>query len=66
MRDLVLLIAIVIVAGVAIGGMFYVNMPKSVVYACHDKEMNPPEIQKMCQRLTKHQWWGAYYTGKQP
>jgi hypothetical protein len=27
------------------------------IYACSDKEDNPTEIQKHCQRLTKGQWW---------
>jgi hypothetical protein len=39
---------------------------RSEVYACNDKEKNPPDVQKLCQQLTKYQWWGAYYKGKQP
>jgi len=30
---------------------------KGGVYACSDKEDNPPEIYKQCQRLTRGQWW---------
>ena len=44
----------------------YGAFSEQTVYACTDKEKNPPEIQKLCKQLTKHQWWGAYYTGKQP
>jgi len=35
-------------------------------FSCNDKEKNPPDVQKLCKRLTKHQWWGAYFQGKQP
>lgn len=34
------------------------------VHACNDKELNPPDVQQLCKRLTKHQWWGAYYERK--
>jgi hypothetical protein len=27
------------------------------VYACSDKEDNPIEVQKQCERLTRGQWW---------
>jgi len=30
---------------------------RSDVYVCSDKESNPPDIQKQCERLTKGQWW---------
>lgn len=38
--------------------------PTSTAYACFDKEKNPVEVQNLCKRLTKNQWWGAYYGGK--
>jgi hypothetical protein len=44
----------------------YGAFAEQTVHACNDKEKNPPDVQKLCKRLTKHQWWGAYYTGKQP
>jgi len=38
---------------------------RSDVYACSsDKHELPPEIQKQCKRLTKHQWWSDYYERK--
>jgi len=27
------------------------------VYACGDKQSNPPDVQKHCERLTRGQWW---------
>ena len=30
---------------------------RSEVYACSEKENNPTEIYKQCQRLTRGQWW---------
>jgi len=27
------------------------------VYACSDKGSNPPDVQELCKRLTKGQWW---------
>jgi hypothetical protein len=36
----------------------------SKVYACSDKGLNPPDVQKHCKQLTKYQWWGAYYERK--
>jgi hypothetical protein len=44
----------------------YGGLSEDTVHACSDKEKNPPDVQQICKRLTKHQWWGAYYQGKQP
>jgi hypothetical protein len=44
----------------------YGAFANDTVHACNDKEKNPPDIQELCKRLTKHQWWGAYYQGKKP
>ena len=41
----------------------YVVISEQNVYSCYDREKNPVDIQKMCQQLTKNQWWGAYYEG---
>lgn len=38
--------------------------PALAVHACSDKDRNPIEVQILCMRLTKYQWWGAYYGGK--
>jgi len=42
------------------------QVPINTVYVCSDKEKNPPDVQAQCKRLTKHQWWSAYYEGKKP
>ena len=42
----------------------YGAFAENTVHACNDKEKNPPDVQKLCKRLTKHQWWGAYYESK--
>ena len=40
---------------------------RSDVYACStDKEILPADVALQCKRLTRHQWWSAYYKGKQP
>ncbi len=43
----------------------YGAFTEQTVHACNDKEKNPPDVQKLCKQLTKHQWWGAYYESKQ-
>ena len=48
--------ACVLCVGV-VGSIWFYQYPHSVVYACHEKETNPAEIQKLCERLTKGQWW---------
>lgn len=40
---------------IAVAGWY--NYPQSIVYACADKENNPSDVQKLCERLTKGQWW---------
>jgi hypothetical protein len=35
----------------------YGAFSEQTTYACADKENNPPDVQKMCARLTKGQWW---------
>jgi hypothetical protein len=47
----------VLCAGV-IGTMWFYSYPSSVVYACSDKQSNPPDVQLLCERLTQGQWWG--------
>jgi hypothetical protein len=49
-----------VMAGLTLYGAF----AETTVHACNDKEKNPPDVQKLCKRLTKHQWWGAYYESK--
>jgi len=60
--SIVLTVLTAVMAVIWIYGAF----AEQTVFACSDVDKNPPEIQKICKRLTKHQWWGAYYTGKQP
>lgn len=61
------ILSILIVSAVTVIGLaFYGVVSEQTVFACNDKEKNPPDVQKLCKRLTKHQWWGAYYQGIQP
>lgn len=32
---------------------------RTPVYACSDKEKNPPAVQEQCKNLTKGQWWAT-------
>jgi hypothetical protein len=59
-------IVLVILTAVMVVLTLYGAFAEDTVHACSDKEKNPPDVQQICKRLTKHQWWGAYYTGKQP
>jgi hypothetical protein len=33
------------------------QVPMNTVYACSDKEKNPPDVQVHCKQLTRGQWW---------
>jgi hypothetical protein len=59
--SLVLIILAAVMMVLTLYGAFY----EDTVHSCNDKELNPPEVQKICKQLTKHQWWGAYYERKQ-
>ena len=63
MSDWLITICVGVLAVGVIGTVWFYQMPSSKVYACSDKDLNPVEIQKQCQQLTKYQWWGAYYKG---
>ena len=57
-------IAIILFIYLGLGTNMYTLLTSNTIYACADKERNPPEIQIQCKQLTKNQWWGAYYEGK--
>lgn len=59
---LILMCIMIIVACLVIIAKQY--EPALAVHACSDKDRNPIEVQILCMRLTKYQWWGAYYGGK--
>lgn len=40
-----------------VGLLWFYNAPASKVYACADKKLNPVDVQKQCERLTRGQWW---------
>ena len=48
---------VIVLATVMLVLILYGAFMEQSVYACHDKETNPPEIQQLCKRLTKGQWW---------
>ena len=58
-------IAIILFIYLTLGAIIYNLLTPDTVYSCADKERNPPDIQAQCKQLTKNQWWGAYYKGKQ-
>ena len=61
-----LTLAVGVLTAVMVVLTLYGAFSEDTVHACSDKEKNPPDVQQICKRLTKHQWWGAYYQGKQP
>lgn len=61
-----LTLAVGVMSAVMVVLTLYGAFAEDTVYACSDKEKNPPDVQKLCKQLTKYQWWGAYYQGKQP
>lgn len=48
---------VAVLASVMLALTLYGAFAEQTVYACSDKEKNPPDVQKLCKRLTKHQWW---------
>jgi len=60
-----LTLAVIVMSSVMLVLTLYGAFSEQTVFACSDGNKNPPEIQKLCKQLTKHQWWGAYYQGKQ-
>jgi hypothetical protein len=59
-----LTLSVIVMSAVMAGLTLYGAFAETTVHACNDKEKNPPDVQKLCKRLTKHQWWGAYYESK--
>ena len=51
------IVCIVCIALGVVGSSIYLQVPPSGVYACSDKENNPPDVQHQCKRLTRGQWW---------
>jgi hypothetical protein len=51
--SLVLMLLASVMAVLTIYGAFTEN----TVYQCSDKEKNPPDVQQLCKRLTRGQWW---------
>ena len=58
------LLVLVVLAAVMLVLTLYGAISEQSVYACSDKDNNPADIQVLCKKLTKNQWWGAYYGGK--
>jgi hypothetical protein len=57
MRDWLTISCVCLLVLGVIGSIIHYQLPPSGVFACSDKVLNPPEIQKQCLRLTKGQWW---------
>ena len=60
-----LTLVVIVMSAVMVFLTIYGAFTEQTVHACNDKEKNPPDVQALCKRLTKHQWWGAYYESKQ-
>lgn len=58
------LLVLIVLAAVMLVLTLYGAISEQSVYACHEKDNNPTDIQVLCKQLTKNQWWGAYYGGK--
>ena len=57
MRDCLTILCVGVLVVVFIASIWYYTYPHSVVYACSDKENNPADVRKLCERLTRGQWW---------
>jgi hypothetical protein len=57
MKDWLTIVCVSVMLFGSIGGLWFYQYPHSTVYACSDKESNPPDVQVLCQRLTQGQWW---------
>lgn len=51
------MLIVMVLAAVMLGLTLYGAFAEQTVYACHDKEKNPPDVQQLCKQLTKGQWW---------
>ena len=47
---------LVLIAVLMLGFILTENVQPDV-FACSDKHKNPPDVQHLCKRLTKGQWW---------
>ena len=57
MRDwLTILCGGLLAFGIVATTWFY-SYPHSVVYMCSDKESNPADVQILCEKITRGQWW---------
>ena len=57
MKDWLTILCVGVLAFGTIATTWFYNSPHSIVYSCSDKERNPPDVQELCKRLTKGQWW---------
>lgn len=57
MRDNLIILCVGVLVFGFIASIWYYTYPRSVVYACSDKENNPADVRKLCERLTRGQWW---------
>jgi hypothetical protein len=57
MRDWLTISCFAILCFGMIGSLWFYQYPHSVVYSCSDKANNPTDVQKLCERLTRGQWW---------
>jgi hypothetical protein len=57
MRDWLTILCVGVLTFGIIGSVWFYSYPHSVVYACSDKESNPADVQILCERITRGQWW---------
>lgn len=49
--------SVIVLVGLVLFGLTLGEVITSDVYACSDKHKNPPDVQHLCKRLTRGQWW---------
>lgn len=49
--------SVMVLVALVVGGLILTENVQPDVFACSDKEKNPPDVQAQCKRLTRGQWW---------
>lgn len=57
-------LALMVFCYLALFMIVYNETTPNTVYACSDGDKNPPDVIAQCKQLTKYQWWGHYYQGR--
>ena len=52
-----LTLAVIVMSAVMVFLTLYGAFTEQTVHQCSAKEKNPPDVQQLCKRLTRGQWW---------